>query len=393
MLFVTKEFIIFNKKISFAAVVWFLLALLAITIQVLKGSPGIHNYLIFKGVFWHTVNETNLYAEYQADLDLNHYGPAFSIVIAPFALLPDVVGCFLWGLANAMFLFYAVKKLPVSNNNQAIILFIGALEMMTSMHNVQFNAMVTSWIIFSYTLVKNKNDFWATLFIALGIFTKIYGIVGLSFFLFSDNKMKFILSFIFWCGVLFVLPMLISSPGFIVQSYHDWYLSLTEKNMANQESTMQGMNAMKVLRKVFMLKNLPDIYVLVTAATLYLLPLARISQFKIKNFQLSYLAFLLIGVVIFSSSAESATYVIAMMGVAIWFVIQKEKNYWIVALLVFALLVTSLSTTDLFPKNIKADYIRPLGLKALPCFIIWLVLCFQLLTKKFEKVKMNEDFE
>jgi len=385
MAFLTRDFIIFNKRISFAAIIWFLLALVAITIQIAKGLPGIHNYLIFKGVFWHTVHQTDLYAPYQADLDLNHYGPVFSLVIAAFALLPDAIGCYLWGIANAAFLFYAVNRLPISKINQQLILLIGALEMMTSMHNVQFNPMVTSWIILSYIFVQNKNDFWATLFIALGILTKIYGIVGLAFFLFSDNKIKFILYFIFWCAVFFVLPMLLSSPDFIIQSYKGWYLSLSEKNMANQESTMQGMSAMRVLQRVFMIKNLPDIYVLATAALLYLLPLARRSLLKVKSFQLSYLAFLLIGVVIFSTSAESATYVIAMMGVGIWFVVQKEKTYWVIALLVFAMLLTSLSTTDLFPKSIKADYIRPLALKALPCFVIWLVLCFQLLRRKFEE--------
>jgi hypothetical protein len=385
MAFLIRDFIIFNKRISFAAIIWFLLALVAITIQIAKGLPGIHNYLIFKGVFWHTVHQTDLYALYQADLDLNHYGPVFSLVIAAFALLPDAIGCYLWGIANAAFLFYAVNRLPISKINQQLILLIGALEMMTSMHNVQFNPMVTSWIILSYIFVQNKNDFWATLFIALGILTKIYGIVGLAFFLFSDNKIKFILYFIFWCAVFFVLPMLLSSPDFIIQSYKGWYLSLSEKNMANQESTMQGMSAMRVLQRVFMIKNLPDIYVLATAALLYLLPLARRSLLKVKSFQLSYLAFLLIGVVIFSTSAESATYVIAMMGVGIWFVVQKEKTYWVIALLVFAMLLTSLSTTDLFPKSIKADYIRPLALKALPCFVIWLVLCFQLLRRKFEE--------
>ena len=385
MAFLTRDFIIFNKRISFAAIIWFLLALVAITIQIAKGLPGIHNYLIFKGVFWHTVHQTDLYAPYQADLDLNHYGPVFSLVIAAFALLPDAIGCYLWGIANAAFLFYAVNRLPISKINQQLILLIGALEMMTSMHNVQFNPMVTSWIILSYIFVQNKNDFWATLFIALGILTKIYGIVGLAFFLFSDNKIKFILYFIFWCAVFFVLPMLLSSPDFIIQSYKGWYLSLSEKNMANHESTMQGMSAMRVLQRVFMIKNLPDIYVLATAALLYLLPLARRSLLKVKSFQLSYLAFLLIGVVIFSTSAESATYVIAMMGVGIWFVVQKEKTYWVIALLVFAMLLTSLSTTDLFPKSIKADYIRPLALKALPCFVIWLVLCFQLLRRKFEE--------
>ncbi len=392
MSFTTKELVIANRKFSVAAIFWFSLAIIAIIVQISKGVGGYNNYLIFKNVFWHTLSSKNLYAYYPTEYaDVNHYGPVFSILIAPFAIFPNIIGCILWCHANAAFLFYAVRKLPVSYKNQNIILLIGALEMMTSMHNVQFNPMLTSWIIFSYVLVKNKKDFWATLFIAAGFFIKLYGIVGLAFFLFSENKIKFMLSFIFWMLVMFCLPMLLSSPSFIIQSYTDWYYSLSEKNNSNQESAMQGMSAMRVLRKVFLLENIKDVVVLGAAAILYIIPIVRVNQYKIQSFQLSYLAFLLIGVVIFSSSAESATYVIAMMGVAMWYVVQEKKNYWVIGLIIFAILFTSLSTTDLFPKNIKANYIRPLGLKALPCFIIWLVLCFQLIFKKFNLSKVSDE--
>jgi hypothetical protein len=392
MPFFLKEFTIFNRKISFAAIFWFSLAIIAAFIQLNRGVAAYNNYLIFKGVFWHSIAQNNLYEHYKEEyFDVNLYGPIFSFIIAPFAVLPNVVGCFLWCFANALFLFYAVRKLPVSYQNQNIILLIGALEMMTATHNTQFNPMLTSWVIFSYILVKNKKDFWATFFIAAGIFTKLYGIVGLAFFLFSDNKIKFICSFIFWCAVMFFLPMLISSPNFIVQSYKNWYYNLSQKNNSNQESTMQGMSVMRLLKKVFFIKNLKDIYVLGTAAIVYILPMFRKSQWKEKNFQLSYLAFLLIGLVIFSSSAESATFVIAMMGVGIWYILQEEKNRWTVGLLVFALVLTSLSTTDFFPKFAKVEYVRPYALKTLPCFLIWLTIAFQLLTKKFNLIQKKQN--
>ncbi|HPH85889.1 MAG TPA: hypothetical protein PLC48_10545, partial [Ferruginibacter sp.] len=79
--------------------------------------------------------------------------------------------------------------------------------------------------------------------------------------------------------------------------------------------------------------------------------------------------------------------VIAMIGVGIWYVIQPGRKGWALWLMLFAIVLTSLSTTDLFPKSIKVDYIRPYALKALPCLITWLVLAYQLLIKKFDLAK------
>jgi hypothetical protein len=389
MPFFFKDFTIFNRKISFAAFFWFLLAIIAAIIQLKRGVSGYNNYLIFKGVFWHTTHQTNLFASYATEyLDTNHYGPFFSIIIAPFAIIENNIGCFLWCMANAAFLFYGVRRLPVSYVKQNIVLLIGALEMMTAIHNTQFNPMLTAWIILAYILVKEEKDFWATLFIAAGILTKLYGIVGLAFFLFSNNKGTFLWSFVLWMVVLFCLPMVISSPQFILQCYHDWYHSLVEKNDINTASVMQGMTVMRLVKKIFSVEQWPDIVFLGVAAIMYLLPLLRFKLLKSMDFQLHYLAFLLIGLVIYSSSAESATFVIAMMGVAIWYILQEEKKWWIIALLVFALVLTSLSTTDFFPKFIKVEYVRPYALKALPCFLIWLAIGFTLLTKKFDEIKL-----
>ena len=124
-------------------------------------------------------------------------------------------------------------------------------------------------------------------------------------------------------------------------------------------------------------------------ALLYALPFFRWKQFKYIGFQLSYLALALIGVVIFSTSAESATYVIAMLGVSIWYILQNTQNKATHYLLILALLFTSLSATDLFPEYIRINFIRPYSLKALPCFLVWLVLVYQLIKKDFSTVKLN----
>ena len=387
MPFYLREYKIAGKSFSFATIIWFLLTIISTLAQLKKGIGTCRNYLIFKGVFFHSINKLPLFAAYPAEYqDTNHYGPFFSFVIAPFALLPNYVGVFMWCIANAFVLFYAVKKLPISDINKNIILLIGLVEMMTAIHNVQFNPMASAWIILTYVMVKDKKDIWATLFIAAGILVKLYGIVGLAFFLFSDHKLKFVLSFIFWMALFFCLPMLLSSPQFVVQAYQDWYTSLSIKNAANNIEVMQGMTAMRVIDRVFCIHNIPNIVIIASASLVYFGSLLRYKYFKNTNFQLSFLASLLIAVVIFSSSAEAATFIIAMMGVAIWFINEEKKSPLVISLLIFAIVLTSLSTTDAFPKFVKVEYVRPYALKALPCLLVWLVLAYQLLFKKYDSV-------
>src|SRR3712207_8981993 len=67
---------------------WLLLPVIASLLKISKHN----NYLIFRYVFWHTIEQKPLYAAYDEYWDTNHYGPFFSLVIAPFALLPEWVG-------------------------------------------------------------------------------------------------------------------------------------------------------------------------------------------------------------------------------------------------------------------------------------------------------------
>lgn len=379
-----------NKiKPNFPIAIWFLLAAAAAIAEISRGPDSYNNYLIYKFVFTHAQQLQNLYVGEPSHLFDYLYGPSFSIIIAPFSVLPDIVGCFLWCLFNAWILFYAVNQLPISYKKKMLILLLSAIELETSIHNVQINPMIVSWIVLSYVLVQKEKDFWATLFIALGFMVKLYGIVGIAFFLFSKHKIKFVLSFIFWLIVLFCLPMFISSPSFIIQSYKDWFLALTtknEKNIAVNLNYMQDISVMGMIRRIFKLTNMSNAFVLIPAAIAYALPFLRIKQFKYLSFQLSYLAFALIGVVIFSSSAESPSYIIALIGVSLWFVIQaKQQKKIAITLIIFTLLLTSLSPTDLFPEYVRVNFIRPYSLKALPCFAIWLYLLVQLLHYNWKK--------
>ncbi len=375
---------LFNFRFSFASVLWFLLACLGAFLKIHLGPGSIGNFLVYRKVFWHAIHQMDLYTYYPSEnLGSYLYGPVFSILISPFALLPVNAGAFLWSVVNAAFLFFAIRKLPVSYKNQNIILLICLVEMMTAVQNMQINCIIAAMILLSYTYVKEEKDFWAAMFVALGFMLKLYGIAGFAFILFSRNKMAFALSFLFWAAVFFCLPMLISSPSFVIHSYLDWYHTLVTKNSVNETSVMQNISVMGMLRHLIKTEYL-NLVITFVAGFFYLFPLLRFAQLKNKAFQLTYLSLVLIGVVIFSSSAESPTYIIAMSGVALWFVIQNPKNFMVYFLLWFAIIITSLSPTDLFPRNIRINFIQPYSLKALPCFFIWVVIARQLIKKDFK---------
>ncbi|MNK17165.1 hypothetical protein D3C87_353500 [compost metagenome] len=386
MVFLKK--LINDRRFIFA--VWILLAVIAALKQYTKGSYN--NYLIFKHVYVHAVERLNLYLTYPDQYgDTNHYGPFFSLIIAPFAVLPDAIGTILWQIANTVFLYFAIKQLPLIYRKVNAVYWIIAHELLTALFSFQFNISIAAIIVLTFALIEKQKNFWAAMLIMLGTFVKLYGIVGLAFFFFVKNKWTFIASCVIWALVFFVLPMLFFSPSYILQCYQDWYQSLSQKQELNASLTsMQDISLMGIVRRVTGDVHIPNLPFLAGGLVLFTIPYLRIKAHANLDFRLLYLASTLIFAVIFSNSSESPTYIIAFTGVAVWFMVQdKPYNPWIVALFVFALLLTSFSPSDLFPKFVRENYIRPYSLKALPCVIVWLVISYQLMFKKFDHVNPN----
>jgi hypothetical protein len=389
--FPQKNTMITNTRVPVLTVIWFLFPMLACIAEISRGLGDINNYLIYKQVFWHTLEQKHLYLSYPSEYaDVNHYGPLFSILIAPFALLPVYVGCFFWCLFNVAVLFYAIKKLPVTILQQRWILLIGVFELITSIHSVQFNPMLCGMILLSFTAIEKEDILLGTFFIVAGTLIKIYSVVGLLFFLFTPHKKKFILYSAMWFVVLFCLPMIISSPSFIIESYKNWFTVLLEKNGQNIVSSMnagmQDISVMGMVRRIFGVYQMPNTFVTLPAGILMLLPLLRFNFWKNQAYRLHYLALLLIGLVIFSSSAESPTYVIAVIGYLIWHVQQPDNNRLPYKVLMgLVLLLTIFSPTDLFPRFIREQYVLRYSLKALPCFIAWLAVVYTLFKSQFNQ--------
>lgn len=374
----------------FVTILWFGLSLAAVIKQ--TAHHHINNYFIYKYTFVNLLNQHNLYNQQpQFYFDTNHYGPLFGLLIAPFTFLPDNLGVILWVMFNALVLYIAIRQLPFTLNQQLAVLLICAHELMTAAFAVQFNPSMAAIIILSFVFINRKQDFWATLLIVAGTLIKLYGIVGLAFFFFSKDKVKFIWSFALWSVVLYVLPMLVSSPHFVNQCYLDWYDSLSHKNGENTMSTMQDISVMGMIRRVFNYPQLSNTLVLLPGLLLFATAYLRYNWFSNMQFRFLLLASTLIFTVIFSTGSESPTYIIAFTGVAIWFMnLDRPVTGFEIFLLVFALLITSLSPSDLFPKYVNKHYIKPYAFKALPCFVIWLRIIYETLTRNFSRKSTEE---
>jgi hypothetical protein len=386
-------------KLRFATLLaekkWLIILLSVVVLVVfvkhsLSGSVG-NNYLIFKYTFFHAVGGNTLYGHYPEEYgDKNHYGPLFSLIIAPFAILPNWAGELLWVTAMVLLLWWTVQSLPLKLWQRNAILLICINELLTAALNVQFNIAVVAMIVLAFILIHKEKEFWAPLPILIGTFVKLYGIVGLAFFFLVKDKQKFIVGCVVWSVVLFVAPMFLSSPSYVIDMYGEWYKYLVIKNSENVSLvSYQDISIMGLFRRIMGDTTIPNLPFLLSGIVLFALPYLRFYQYKHKAYRLLLLVSTLMFPVIFSSSSESPTYIIVFIGIAIWFVIQPQPYSWQAwALLAFAILLGSLSTSDVYPKEFRT-FLRLYSVKALPCVVIWLRVIYEMLRADFNDYQIN----
>lgn len=364
--------------------------LLAVVAGLTKIAPHRHNnFLIFRGVFWHTIQKLSLYDFYPTEYnDHNHYGPVFSLVIAPFAVVPEAIGLLLWLVVLALGMYYAVRRLPLEEGRQIFLYWFCAHELLTALQMQQFNIAIAAIIIGSFAAIEKGREVTAAFLIVLGTFVKLYGVVGLAFFFFVKRKPRFILALIGWSVVCFVAPMLISSPEYVVGQYVEWYERLAAKNGENTFSLMQNISLLGMIRKVSGSASYSDLLVILPGLVLFGLPYLRFGQYRHLAFRYAILSSVLLFVVLFSTGSESSTYIIPFAGIALWYTTSPwKRSGWDVALLVFAFVLSSLSPSDLFPRSLREAYVLPYALKALPPTLIWLRLSYELLTRDYAPSK------
>ncbi len=379
------------KDFRFAAVLILAVVLAATVQKYTLGAEQYNNFLIFRASFGHLVSNLNLYAPFPSEhLDLFKYSPTFAFCTLPLAFMPLWAGTLVWNLLNAgVFIAgiwviggvtihgVAVQEQQESQSRiTAIMLWICAVELLTSTQNFQSNALVAGFAMLAVGAWEREKAWQAALFLALSFHIKIYGLAPIALMVLYPRKGRFLLGFSAWLLVLTALPLLIISPENLLWQYANWRELLRSDHAASYGASVMSILA-PLLPTVRSVSALQAASLVVQCAPLAWLLLRRKSPEPLKRLLL--LASMLLWMVIFNHKAESPTFVIAVAGVALWYGMQPTSSTWLrYGLLWFVLVGTSFSVTDLFSPSLRDSIFVPMNLKVLPCIAVWCAIQWQI---------------
>ena len=366
---------------------WAVYALAAIIVSVQKltqgpndaGYTSYENYVIFRNSFTHLLAGQNPYAAFPAEQwDLFKYSPSFALFMAPFSVLPDWLGLPLWNLLNALSLLAAILALPVLDaRKRRFMAWFVLLELITSLQNSQSNGLTAALLLWAFVAFERGRTGRAALWTVAGAFLKIFGIFAAIWAPTYRGKGRFVLVGLAWGLGFLLLPMLVLTPAQTIQVYKWWGELLQQDHAASLGLSVSGW-----LHSWF--GWLPDKNA-VTGGGLLLLGASAVAVFRAPDVLRRSLlaASVLIWVVIFNHKAESPTFVIALSGVALWYLAQERPARWQTAALWITFALVSLTPTDLCPKSVRVEWVQPYVLKAVPCIMLWIALTAGLIRTLF----------
>ncbi len=329
--------------------------------------PG--NFLLFRASFYRLIHGASLYYPPPDQMTGFLYTPTFALLFAPFAIWPVPIGLLLWNAANALAVYYGVTRLlPPAAARLALVLVF--LDLLRTLQNSQSNALVTGLLLVAFLALERRREVTAAGAVLLGACIKVFplgaGVMGLL----GPRRQRFAL----WSAtigvVLAALPLLVLSPAAYATALREWVTVL------QRDSGLQGQSVMRMLSDWFGVTS-PNWIIQLVGVVLLVTPAVAGQRWSDRAFRMRFLCSLLVFLVIFNHEAESASFIVATTGIAIWFV-TSPRTWWRTTLLGLTLLGVSVPRLFFFPYQIYHDVIRAHALDAFPCVVVWVVMQVEL---------------
>ena len=322
-----------------------------------------NNFEIFRTSWHNLVAGRDLYVASVNHQDFFKYSPTFALLFAPFAIVPFTAGLLLWNALNAGTLYWALGR--VLAHPQALaargIVFLEALG---SMQNAQSNALSAGLMIVAFSELERRRELTAALAVAYGTLIKIFPLAAAVFAIFRPYRVKRFATYgIMVAAMAIVAPLLVTSPERLAMQYRSW------ESLSKVDALTRGYSVMEHLQLVAG-ADLPNWPIQLIGLLVLLAPLVRYSFWGQERFRLLFLASVLMFCVLFNHKAESPTFVVAIAGVAIWFmVVERGWLQWTALALVVVLCI--LSPTDVMPERLQEGVFEPYKVRTLPVLFVW----------------------
>lgn len=329
--------------------------------------------------FWRNINpysDWNHLSLRGKPLDVFLYGPLFSILFTPFALLPGWLGVFCWNIFTYTLFFFSIFTLPehFSFANKKFIFFYTLLLLLATLLSVQFNPVVAALFLFSFTLLEKKQGFWAVLIILLSGFMKVYGIFQLSMLLFYPKfwKNTFYAAII---GIeLLILPLVHMSFNELIEYYQSWIVAVK-----NHSDPLRFYSIYRPLCLFY--KSIEPFMGFISIGILLLIfffTLIKLKVFKESfSFRAQFLGILMSWAILFGLSSERHTYVIAIVGYAIWYLNIVPNRFDKLLLWINFILLGILPIDILCPPELSRFVLYELNLGTIVFAITWLTMIYK----------------
>lgn len=341
-----------------------------------------NNYLMFARPFHNLLLNKSIYGLHPNLYEDNYkYSPTFAWMMAPFYYMPDWLGTILWNLLNTLVLLAGVwlylsdEKDPAKQRRAALLIIL--MEALITAQNLQSNNLIVGAMLLGLYHLRNERVWQAAFFFVLCGFIKFYGMAAAGFFLFYPKKPQFLLAMVVWITLFAIAPLTLIPPDSLLAEYKEWFDVIVVSKLGLQVSVMG------IAQAFFGMEKTDANYRVIESigATLFLLPFLRFGLWKDRLFQRRMIAYFFLFIIVFNKMAESPTYVLAVTGVALWWVTLSEPTQLDKILLALVIVFTSLSPTDIFPQVIQKQVFQPYNAKALACLLVWARVQYQIWTQ------------
>ena len=335
-----------------------------------------NNFLIFRAAFDHLIAGQDLYAAYPAThADFFKYSPTFALLFAPFALLPLVPGYVLWAVVCATAVCSGIVLL-LPSRHAAIALAIAWLAVVGDMQRAQSNALCAGLMLLGWAAMERRRQWPAATAIIAGGFIKLFPVAALAGAIFHGRKFRFGIIVFAVIAMGLALPLLVVSPDSLSAQYLSWRAIEVHDVAPLARYGTGGADLYAGLMgqfRVWFGVQWPFWPTQLAGLVLLLAPLLRGPAAWTTRFRTNFLASMLVFSVLFNHQAESPSYSIAMIGVAVWFA-TSARAWWRTVLMLLCLIVVNLASTDLLPRALYQAYYVKYLLKTIPLIPLWIVM-------------------